>query len=85
MLLLKLQLESESHKTLWKLSEYKKLIYAEAGIKEYWVVNLKDACVHIFRDLVQGAYTTEFVLTIGTIAPLAFPDIQFQVQRLMNP
>ncbi|NEP60965.1 MAG: Uma2 family endonuclease, partial [Symploca sp. SIO2G7] len=74
-----------SQATLAKDLGNKKLIYAKAGIKEYWVVNLKDACVHIFRDLVQKVYTTEFTLTTGTIAPLAFPNIQLQVQRLMNP
>jgi len=74
-----------SQATIAKDLGNKKLIYAEAGIKEYWVVNLKDACVHIFRDPMQGLYTTEFILTTGTIAPLAFPNIQLQVQRLMNP
>ncbi|NET56290.1 MAG: Uma2 family endonuclease [Symploca sp. SIO2E6] len=72
---------SISYSTILAVSRH----YAEAGIKEYWVVNLKDTCVHVFRDPVQGIYTTEFILTTGTIAPLAFPDIQVQVQRLMSP
>jgi Uma2 family endonuclease len=63
----------------------KKEIYAEAGIQEYWVVNLKSSQLKVFRDLVNGRYTTELTLETGTITPFAFPDIQIEVRRLMNP
>jgi Uma2 family endonuclease len=62
----------------------KRSIYAEAGIPEYWVVNLNDNELKVFRDLENGTYTTEETYTTGTIAPRAFADVEISVQRLMN-
>jgi Uma2 family endonuclease len=62
----------------------KKDIYAEAGITEYWVVNLKSKQLQVFRNLKNGQYETELTLTTGTIIPLAFPDIAVQVERLIG-
>ncbi len=61
----------------------KKEIYAEAGIQEYWIVNLQDFQLSVFRDLVNGRYATELTLTAGTITSLAFADVQVEVQRLI--
>lgn len=60
------------------------MAYAEAGIPEYWVVNLRQSQLIVYRDLVQGGYTTEWVLTAGMISPLAFADIQIEIERLVN-
>jgi Uma2 family endonuclease len=60
----------------------KKDIYVEAGITEYWVVNLKYKRLQVFRDLKNGQYKTELPLTTGIIAPLAFLDVSVQVERL---
>lgn len=73
-----------SKATLSKDLGEKKDIYAQAGIAEYWVVNLKTTQLHVFRDLKNGQYATELILTTGTIAPLAFPDIFVQVQRFIG-
>ena len=62
----------------------KKDIYAEAGIAEYWVVNLKNTQLQVFRDLKNRQYTTELTLTTGTIVPLAFGDVSVQVHRLVG-
>ncbi|MHC5826845.1 MAG: Uma2 family endonuclease, partial [Nostoc sp.] len=56
-----------SKSTLSKDLGDKKDIYAEAGIAEYWVVNLKNSQLQVFRDLKDGQYTTELTLTTGTI------------------
>lgn len=74
-----------SNATLSKDLGKKKDIYAEAGIIEYWVVNLKIGQLKIFRDLENNKYKTELTLTTGTICPLAFPDVTVQVQRLIKP
>jgi len=63
----------------------KRTIYAEAGIPEYWVVNLNDNELKVFRDLDNGNYTTEQTCKTGIISPCAFADIEISVQRLMNP
>lgn len=73
-----------SQTTLDKDLGIKKEIYAEAGISEYWVVNLRQNQLIVFRDLIQGCYTTERVLTVGTISPLAFTDIQIEISRLVS-
>lgn len=73
-----------SNATLSKDLGEKKEIYAEAGIVEYWVINLKIPQLQVFRDIKNGQYTTELTLTTGTIAPLAFPDVYVQVKYLIG-
>jgi Uma2 family endonuclease len=73
-----------SNATLSKDLGRKKDIYAEAGIIEYWVVNLKTPQLTLFRDLENNIYKTELTLTEGTIFPVAFPDISVEVQRLIK-
>ncbi|AUS99634.1 hypothetical protein CLI64_04100 [Nostoc sp. CENA543] len=73
-----------SQATLSKDLNEKKQIYAEAGIIEYWVVNLRTFQLQVFRNLQNGQYTTEIILTTGIISPLAFPNVFVQVQRLIG-
>jgi len=70
--------------TLSKDLNEKKATYSEAGIAEYWVVNLAGREVSVFRDLANGHYISEGTLTTGVVSPQAFPDVQIQVNRLMN-
>ena len=58
--------------------------YADAGIREYWVANLKQTQLHVFRDMVNGEYQSQQILLEGTISPLAFPDIAIDVRRLIS-
>jgi Uma2 family endonuclease len=59
-------------------------IYAAAGIPEYWVVDLKDKSLIVFREPVGETYQQMNRLTEGEIAPLAFPDVRISVRRLMS-
>ena len=61
----------------------KKRLYAEAGIPEYWVVNLRDMTVLVFRDPGAGTYRSEQTLDGGVIQPLALPDVAVSVDRLL--
>lgn len=70
--------------TLSKDLTFKKELYAEAGIKEYWVVDLKHSQLSVFRGLDNGQYTTEQILNSGSISLLAFPEIILQVDQLIN-
>ncbi|MBD2654436.1 Uma2 family endonuclease [Synechocystis sp. FACHB-383] len=74
-----------SQATLSKDLGEKKDIYAEAGIMEYWVVDIKNAQLTVFRDLWDGQYQSKQTLTSGTIPPLAFPDVSVPVQQLIHP
>ncbi|MBT9316252.1 Uma2 family endonuclease [Leptothoe spongobia] len=73
-----------SNATVTKDLTTKKTTYAASGIQEYWVVNLKDKQLHIFKNLQNGQYTSEDILKTGTVSPEAFQDVQIQVNRLMT-
>jgi Uma2 family endonuclease len=70
--------------TLAKDLGVKKDLYAQAGIPEYWVMNLQTSELVIFRDLIIPEYRSEVRLSNGTISPLAFPDIFVDVSRLFR-
>lgn len=61
----------------------KKAIYAQVGIPEYWVVNLREMIVLMFRDPVNGHYQSEQRLNKGIIHPLAFPDVAIHISQLL--
>ena len=72
-----------SNTSLSKDLDEKKRVYADAGIPEYWVVNLRDMTVLVFRDPEAGTYRSEQTLESGVIHPLALPDIAVSVSRLL--
>ncbi|MEO1372996.1 MAG: Uma2 family endonuclease [Cyanobacteria bacterium J06635_10] len=73
-----------SNSSLEKDLERKSKIYAEAGIREYWVVNLKKMHLVVFRDPLEVDYASKFTLYEGTIQPLAFDDVSVSVERIIN-
>ncbi len=63
----------------------KRLIYAQARIPEYWVVDINGRRVHVFRDPVAGDYTTQRMNQFGdSISPLALPGRSVQVADLLE-
>ncbi len=73
-----------SNTSLEKDLETKSKIYAEVGIQEYWVVNLKKSYLIVFREPLDEEYLIKQTLTAGTINPLVFPDISVAVDRIIN-
>lgn len=73
-----------ANSSLEKDLEKKSQIYAEVGIPEYWVVNLKKLHLVVFREPLDGEYATKLTLTAGEIKPLAFPDISVSVEQIIN-
>lgn len=73
-----------SHSTLKKDLTWKPLIYGAANIPEYWVVNLQELQLTVFRDPSPTGYQSESTFSAGTIAPLAFPDLSIDVQWLFR-
>lgn len=60
-------------------------IYAAAGIADYWVVNIPDECIHVYRDPERGRYRTMTTVSPGDeIHPLAFPDVALAVSLLFG-
>ena len=63
---------------------WKAALYAEAGVAEYWIVNLPDRVLEVHRDPVGGAYGTKTTLTPGeTIEPVHAPDASVAVADLL--
>jgi Uma2 family endonuclease len=58
-------------------------LYASAGIADYWVVNLVERCVEVFRQPQNGRYETHDVFKAqDQVRPLAFPDVTLPVAML---
>ena len=72
-----------SDSSLRKDLDIKTRVYAEAGIAEYWVVNLQNQTVIVFRNSVNGVYQSEQTVHEGTLSPLAFPNISVDVSQLL--
>lgn len=70
--------------SLQKDRELKARLYAECGVPEYWVVNLVDHVVEVFREPREGEYTLCEVVR-DEVSPQRFPEIRFAVSELFSP
>jgi Uma2 family endonuclease len=59
-------------------------LYATANIPEYWVINLQENKLIVFRDPVNGKYQSRQELTSGSISPLAFADVTIDIAQLLR-
>ena len=58
-------------------------LYATAGIQDYWVVNLVNQCVEVFRQPESGRYRDVATFSTGQeVRPLKFPDLALPVALL---
>ena len=60
--------------------------YASAGIAEYWIANLIDNVIEVYRQpQADGTYGEQRIARSGeTISPLAFPDMQVPVTDVLG-
>jgi Uma2 family endonuclease len=63
-----------SDTTLKYDSEKKLLAYENAGIPEYWIIDVPAGCVRVFRLITRGKYEGTIV-SEGSVAVQAFPDV----------
>lgn len=68
--------------SLKKDLELKKSIYAAANIPEYWVLDLADKKIHVFRNPEGNDYLNSQIWEQGKLAPLAFPDLSVSLEKL---
>lgn len=62
----------------------KRLLYARAGIRDFWVVDIQGRGLLVFRDPKSGNYTTRMVLgPTDSISPLAVPAAFVKVADLL--
>lgn len=60
-------------------------LYAEAGIREYWVVDVVGRRIETFRGPAAAAYTvSRTVCGSDSVAFAAFPDVVFSVDELLG-
>jgi Uma2 family endonuclease len=62
----------------------KRLLYARAGIREYWVVDINGRRLLVYRDPRAGDYATQQALgPTDTVSPLAVPTVVVRVADLL--
>jgi Uma2 family endonuclease len=62
----------------------KRLLYARAGIREYWVVDINARRLLVYRDPQAGDYATQQALgPAGAVSPLAAPAATVRVADLL--
>lgn len=60
--------------------------YAQTGVQEYWIVNLQDDVIEVYRTPHGEEYRQESVANMGdTLAPLAFSDVKIEVSEIIPP
>jgi Uma2 family endonuclease len=66
--------------------DVKAAVYAIAEVDEYWIINLVDEVVEVYRDRHNGEWRQRSTHPRGeTIAMLAFPDVQLAVGEILPP
>lgn len=75
-----------SDRTLKWNKNLKAPAYARAGIAEYWILNLNDRQMLVFREPGADGYASQQIISAAeTIAPLAFANCQICVGDCLKP
>jgi Uma2 family endonuclease len=62
----------------------KAALYAESGVEEYWVVNVRDGIVEVYGEIVRGVYTRVMPHRAGAkIALTRYPDVEIAVADIL--
>ena len=71
--------------TLRRDRDLKVPVYGRSGIAEYWILDVQERCLYVFRQPEAGGYGMEQKLYEGdTVTPLAFPDCEIAVQEFLR-
>jgi Uma2 family endonuclease len=59
-------------------------LYAEGGICEYWIVNLRSDVIEVHLPVSEGSYElVRMVDRSGTLSPTAFPDFTVRADEIL--
>jgi Uma2 family endonuclease len=62
----------------------KRNLYAQADVQDYWIVNLVDRCIEVFRHAEQGTYgSTRRFFPGDRVSPLAAPEADIRVDQML--
>jgi len=60
-------------------------LYAKAGIREVWIVNLKASCVEVYTNPLSGEYRNVRIFRKGSVlSPGIFPDTEINVDDIIG-
>ncbi|NCR60288.1 MAG: Uma2 family endonuclease [Microcystis aeruginosa LL13-06] len=60
-------------------------LYAEANIKEVWIINLKEECLEVYRHPLHGSYQNIQKYSINERVFITyFPDIEFTIAEILG-
>lgn len=60
-------------------------LYGAAGIADYWIVNLSERRIEVYREPQADGYRTVTRYAPGeTLSPLAFPDVTLNVSDILG-
>lgn len=66
--------------------EIKDKLYALANIPDYWVFDVKNRQLHIFRDPTSTGYTSHFILSEpNETSLLRFPNVMITLSSILPP
>ncbi|MBW4449517.1 MAG: Uma2 family endonuclease [Spirirestis rafaelensis WJT71-NPBG6] len=66
--------------------EVKTIAYAKSGIADYWILDVNQRKLHIYRLPSPDGYQSETILSEDvTISPLAFGDCAIALRELLRP
>jgi Uma2 family endonuclease len=58
--------------------------YAQAGIAEYWILNLTEYCLEVYRNPASSDYQSSIRLNAGdVVSPLSHPHLSIPVANLL--
>jgi len=66
--------------------EVKRQLYASANIPDYWVLDLKQRQLYVYRESNGQDYQATMILTgEDVVTPLNFPEIKIKVSQMLRP
>ena len=72
-----------ANKTLNKDLHEKSITYARNGIAEYWVIDLPHKKLWVMTNPQENNYLDVKELTTGIVKPVAFPNIEVEIDKLI--
>ncbi len=67
-------------------TNFKAKVYAQAEITDYWVLDLTNRQLYVFRQPFQGEYQQQVILSYeNEVSILAFEDVKIEVKQMLRP
>ena len=66
--------------------ETKGKAYAQSGIVDYWVLDVNNRKLHVFREPTQEGYQSEVIFSEdASVSPLQFSELEIALQDILPP